>query len=80
MKYIKETKKFFADNRLNKGYKKQKNPNNKAEQINYRHTHNSFLPPINLIEHYEEIYPGTLKKLIEMAKNDQDYKHKIQYI
>ena len=35
------------------------------------------LPPIDLMEHYEEMYPGTLSKLIAMAEKEQAHKHKM---
>jgi uncharacterized membrane protein len=73
---MKETRKFFENNRLNKG---------QSRNVNYRQNDNSImrkhyahvLPPIDLMTEYEELYPGTLEQLIDMAKKEQNHRHSI---
>lgn len=75
---MKQTKKFFDSNRLNKGYN--------AEAINDRANDNSFLrkkyehilPPLDVVSEYEEVAPGTLSKLISMAESEQSHRHKME--
>ena len=71
---MKESKKFFDNNRLNKGYGKVINFHQSDANLilkKYRHV----LPPIEMIEQYEELYPGTLQKLLDMAQLEQNHRH-----
>lgn len=71
---MKESKKFFDNNRLNKGYSKVINFHQSDANLirkKYRHV----LPPIEMIEQYEELYPGTLQKLLDMAQLEQNHRH-----
>jgi len=70
---MKETKKFFENNRLNKGYSRINNFNQSDSSFIRKQTIQ--LPPIDLIEEYEEIYPGTLERLMEIAKKEQEHRH-----
>ena len=64
---MKETKSFFNKNiRLNKGYAKGFN-NNEIDKNFYRKKFEHILPPIDTVTEYENIYPGTLEKLVNMA-------------
>lgn len=76
---MKERKKFFDNNRLNKGHKKLSNPlQSDANVVRKKYQH--ILPPIEMLEHYEELNPGTLDKLLEMAKKEQNHRHSIDLI
>ena len=71
---MKESKKFFDNNRLNKGYSKVINFHQSDANLirkKYRHV----LPPIEMIEQYEELYPGTLQRLLDMAQLEQNHRH-----
>jgi len=73
----KETKSFFANNnRLNKGYGKSQNPR-ELSNVFYRKKFEHILPPIELLEEYENILPGTMDKVIKMAEKEQDHRHLI---
>ncbi len=72
---MKETKNFFTkNNRLNKGYSK---PLNSRELDNnfYRKKFQHILPPIDVMSEYENLHPGTLEKLINMAQKEQIHRH-----
>lgn len=74
---MKETKRFFnKNNRLNKGYAKTFSVNESDNNF-YRKKFEHILPPIDLISEYENIYPGTLKELMNMAQKEQAHKHAI---
>jgi len=75
---MKEKKSFFTkNNRLNKGYAKAFNAN-EIDKNFYRKKFEHILPPINLVTEYEDIYPGTLEKLVNMAQKEQAHKHDIE--
>lgn len=74
---MKETKRFFnKNNRLNKGYAKTFSVNESDNNF-YRKKFEHILPPIDLINEYENIYPGTLQELMDMAQKEQAHKHAI---
>lgn len=77
---MKEIKTFFTkDNRLNKGY--PKTPNIREQDSSYyRKKFEHILPPIDLISQYEDINPGTLARLIDMAEREQHHKHAIDLV
>ncbi len=73
---MKESKSFFAsNNRLNKGYLKVSNNPRDKDNSFYRKKFEHVMPPIDLMEEYENIYPGTLAKLIVMAEKEQIHRH-----
>jgi uncharacterized membrane protein len=71
---MKENKKFFDNNHLNKGHKRLSNA--KQNEV-IRNKFHHVLPPIEMMEHYEELNPGTLDKLLDMAKSEQNHRHSI---
>lgn len=73
---MKETKKFFENNRLNRGNAKVYSAKQSDEAI-IRKKHQHILPPIDVMEQYEELHPGTLEKLIEMSQKEQAHRHKM---
>lgn len=76
---MKERKKFFDNNRLNKGHKKLPNPvQSDANVVRKKYQH--ILPPIEMLEHYEELNPGTIDKLLDMAQKEQNHRHSIDLI
>lgn len=76
---MKETRKFFESNRLNKGYTKILNYNqNDMGQIRSKFKH--ILPPIDMMEEYEEMYPGTFAKLLDMAEREQNHRHSLDLV
>ena len=73
----KETKEFFTKhNRLNKGYSGQQR-NFERDFLSYRKRFEHILPPLDVISQYEEMYPGTLEKLISITEQEQKHKHEI---
>jgi uncharacterized membrane protein len=76
---MKENKKFFDNNRLNKGYSKTVNFNQSDSSLirkKYRHV----LPPIEMIEQYEELNPGTFVQLLDMAQREQNHRHSMDLL
>lgn len=76
---MKDSKKFFYNNRLNKGYSKIHN-NNQTDLNIARKKYQSMLPPIDMMEEYEELYPGTLDKLFDMAQKEQNHRHSLNLL
>lgn len=75
---MKENKSFFANNnRLNKGYFKMTPPRD-SDYKYYRKKFEHVLPPIELLEEYETLYPGTIAKLIAMSEKEQIHRHKLE--
>lgn len=76
---MKETKKFFENNRLNRGYTKIANYNqNDMGYIRSKFQH--ILPPIDMMEEYEEMYPGTFAKLLDMVEREQNHRHSLDLV
>ncbi len=74
---MKDSKSFFTNNnKLNKGYLKISNPKEHDNTFYYKKFVH-ILPPIDLIEEYENIYPGTLTKLITMVEKEQIHRHQM---
>ena len=76
---MKERKKFFDNNCLNKGHKKISNLSQSDVNV-VRKKYQHVLPPIDMLEHYEELNPGTLDKLLGMAEREQNHRHSIDLI
>lgn len=75
---MKETKSFFTkNNRLNKGYAKVFSVNELDNNF-YHKKFEHILPPIDVVTQYEDIYPGTVEKLVNMAQKEQAHKHEIE--
>jgi len=76
---MKETKKFFDNNRLNRGYSRVSNVRqNDASLIRRKYQH--VLPPIDMMEQYEELNPGTFEKLFDMADKEQNHRHSMDLL
>lgn len=74
---MKEIKTFFTNgNRLNKGYNKGYNPQ-EIDNSFYRKRFAHVLPPLDIMSEYENMHPGTLARLIEMAEIEQKHRHTI---
>jgi len=76
---MKESKKFFDNNRLNKGYSRVVNFHQSDANLirkKYRHV----LPPIEMIEQYEELHPGTFERLLDMAITEQNHRHSMDLL
>lgn len=74
---MKESKKFFEDNRLNRGAaqgSKNKSDNDNGLYAKYKHV----LPPLDVLEQYEELHPGTVARLLDMAKKEQEHRHAME--
>ncbi len=76
---MKESRKFFENNRLNKGYSRIVNFNRSDHGV-VRRKYKSILPPIDLIEEYEELYPGTFEKVLDMAQKEQNHRHSMDLL
>ena len=68
---MKETKKFFDANGLNKGYGKAlfNKPASLAGSSSNQYKH--VMPPLDVMAAYEEISPGTIKKLLIWLKKSR---------
>lgn len=76
---MKETKKFFDNNRLNRGYSKVSNTRQSdVHMIRKKYQH--VLPPIDVMEQYEELNPGTFEKLFDMAEKEQNHRHSMDLL
>ncbi len=73
---MRERKKFFVSNRLNKGYKKRFDTE-LSDMETFKKQNAHLLPPIEVIEQYESHYPGIFKKLIEMSQKEQQNRHSL---
>ncbi|PCJ24940.1 MAG: hypothetical protein COA94_06855 [Rickettsiales bacterium] len=76
---MKESKKFFENNRLNKGYGRA--PSNRVSDsalVNKKYNH--ALPPIDMMEEYEEMNPGSCAQLFSMAKQEQNHRHSMDLV
>ncbi len=72
-----EVKKFFVtNNRLNKGHAGSSQMDQRGKNF-YVKKFEHLLPPVEMMAEYEYIYPGTLKKLIEMSENEQRHIHQL---
>lgn len=74
---MREIKTFFVeDNRLNKGYSED---NIKSfDKKNYlREKLQNDLPPQDIMAAYEELHPGTFKKMLELFEKEQKHRHSI---
>ena len=76
---MKETKNFFDTNRLNKGYSTisiNKQSDVELSANKYKH----LLPDIDIMAEYEEMSPGTINKIFDMAKKEQNHRHSIDLL
>lgn len=76
---MKETKNFFDTNRLNKGYSGVSISKQSDVQVSanrYRH----ILPDTDIMAEYEEMSPGTMKKILDMAKKEQEHRHSVDLL
>lgn len=76
---MKETKKFFDNNRLNKGYTRSSNYIQSDTSL-FRQRNQNVLPPLEVMSAYEELNPGTLENLLDMAKREQNHRHTIELL
>ncbi len=76
---MKENKKFFDNNRLNKGYSRVVNFNQSDSNL-IRKKYKHVLPPIEMIEEYEELHPGTFERLLDMAQREQNHRHSMDLL
>jgi uncharacterized membrane protein len=54
----------------------QRNKNNNNSRINSLYS--PILPPLSLLESYEELSPGITGKLADLARLEQQHRHKIE--
>ena len=77
-KQTKEIKQYYTEDKLNKGYSiaeselKTDQPKSDLKKFEY------LLPPIDVISQYEEIYPGTLEKVLKLAEKEQEKRFQIE--
>ena len=76
---MKETKSFFDNNRLNKGYSRIHNPKQSDANI-IRKQYMHVLPPVDMLEAYEELNPGSLEKIFAMAEKEQHHRHSVDLL
>lgn len=75
---MKETKKFFTSNNLNKGYAKAM-PEIKTESVNANSQLGlGYLPPVQILAEYEELFPGFVEKLLKIAEQEQKHRHHLE--
>lgn len=75
---MKESKNFFNNNRLNKGYSKVNPRKSDAGVIRKKYQH--ILPPIEIMEEYEELNPGTCESIFTMAEKEQKHRHSMDIL
>jgi uncharacterized membrane protein len=56
----------------------QENRNKNRQRNNKRENPRDILPSSRILEKFEDAVPHSVEKLIEMAKKEQDYRHKWQ--
>ena len=74
---MREVKEFFSEeNSLNKGYFQDKSSTDeKLDNKIYHQKIYQNMPPIDIMAAYEDLHPGTLAKLLEAMKNEQNHAH-----
>lgn len=73
---MKDVKKFFNNDRLNKGYANFNN-NSQTDLNNLNDKLQHILPSSEVIAEYESLAPGSLAKIISIAEKEQAHKHKL---
>jgi uncharacterized membrane protein len=76
---MKETKRFFENNRLNKGYSRIYTPQKSDESV-IRDKYKHMFPPIDIIAEYEDLSPGTFEKFLDMARSEQNHRHSMDLL
>lgn len=76
---MKENKKFFENNRLNKGYAKTSSYRQSDVSIMHKKC-GHVLPPIDVMAEYEDLNPGTIDKLLDMAQKEQNHRHSLDLL
>ncbi len=77
---MREVKTFFTeDNRLNKGYVADAQPQNDSEGDIARKKIAQNLPSADLLATYEEMHPGAFTKLLEMVEKEQLHRQKAEF-
>ncbi len=74
-------KKYYDNDRLNRGYKEDSVTSSYVEKTpeeNIAQKYEYLLPPVEVISEYEEIFPGTLDKILNMAKKEQELKYELE--
>lgn len=74
---MRENKKFFDKTRLNKGYKPSQDMQASDVEL-IKNQYAKLLPPIDVVEQYEDLNPGTFQSMIEMSRAEQSNRHKIE--
>lgn len=77
---MKETKKFFDTNRLNKGYNKSLVYKQSDTGANNGNQYKHVLPPLSIMAEYEEMHPGTIKKVLDLAQKEQEHRHAMELL
>lgn len=68
---IKQTTKYFDnDNRLNKGFSSENT--RQANSAYYQKKLENILPPLDLLEAYEDLSPGFVDKMLKLAEQEQE--------
>lgn len=77
---MKEIKTFFGkDNKLNKGYVRPANVR-ENDSVFFQKKFAHILPPIDMISEFENIHPGTLAKLMDMAEREQHHRQALDLV
>jgi len=79
LKTMKEKKKFFNNNCLDKGHRKLSDSIQTDIDIIEKKSQYT-LPLIEMLEYYQGLKPETLDKLINMAQKEQSHRHAINLI
>jgi uncharacterized membrane protein len=73
---MKTTKHFFDNyNKLNKGYAANANVSDTDRSFGAKRFSN-ILPPIEVLQEYEDIHPGSMAKILKLAEKEQEHKHR----
>ncbi|MDX1917251.1 MAG: hypothetical protein SFT68_04630 [Rickettsiaceae bacterium] len=76
----KEVKKYYHEDKLNRGYKKHSDNNTDKEAQFEPSTNSDFLIPIEVMMRYEEFLPGSFEKILKLAHQEQEKKFQLEKI
>ncbi len=75
---MKEVKKFFYKDSLNKGYAHVNTPRKNSQFIKNKYKYT--LPPADIISQYEDMFPGFTQKFVSIIEKEQEHRQKMELI
>jgi len=62
-------------NNKKRNYNNNNRGNNRGNRKNFSRP-NQILPPVSVLEQYEELVPGSMEKIVDMVDVEQDHRHR----